>query len=191
MVTASLETKRWTRAECAILETSGILDQQNVELIGGELIDKMGKHRRHVDGLALLVGWLIQVFGARCVNTEAPIDVAPEDNPTNEPQPDAIVLRPSFQGFSSAIPQPADLLLVVEVAASSLAFDLRIKAALYARAGIAEYWVLDLLNQLLIVHREPREGRYRTVLTYDQTERVSPLAKPEAVLAIETLFPPE
>src|SRR5271169_1383044 len=112
--------KRWTRSECLKLEAAGVFDQQHLELIEGELIDKMGKNRPHVDAHALLFGWLIQVFGVRYINSEAPIDVAPEDNPTNEPQPDLIVLRPGYTAFRSAIPQPQDLRLVVEVADTTL-----------------------------------------------------------------------
>ena len=181
--------KRWTRAECAILEGSGLIDPMKFELIGGELIDKMGKYRPHVDALALVVGWLIQLFGVRHVNTEAPIDVAPEDNPTNEPQPDAIVLRPSYKGFKTAVPQPADLLLVIEVASSSLGFDLATKAALYARAGIIEYWVLDTAGQRILVHRNPENGRYIDVIAYDRADSVSTLAKPTATLPVASVFP--
>jgi hypothetical protein len=69
--------------QCDRLEALGVFDQQHLELVDGELIDKRGKNRPHVNVAALLIGWLIQVFGARRVNFEAPIDVAPEDNPTN------------------------------------------------------------------------------------------------------------
>ena len=129
--------KRWTRAECATLEASGLLDQQHLELVEGELISKMGKKRPHVNALALMYGWLLEVFGKRFVNQEAPIDVAPEDNPTNEPEPDVIVLKRGSSSFRSN-PRPEDLDLVVEVADTTLRFDLTIKAALYARAGIIE-----------------------------------------------------
>ena len=77
--------KRWTRAECAALDASGLLDQQRLELVEGELISKMSKKRPHVNSLVLLINWLIQTFGPLSINPEAPIDVAPEDNPTNEP----------------------------------------------------------------------------------------------------------
>jgi hypothetical protein len=73
--------KRWTRAECIALEESGLWDQQHLELVEGELISKMGKKRPHVNTLVVMQGWLIQVFGVTFVNPEAPIDVAPEDNP--------------------------------------------------------------------------------------------------------------
>jgi Uma2 family endonuclease len=181
--------KRWTRAECERLEALGIFDQQRVELIEGELIVKMSKNPPHVDAAALLLGWLIQVFGARFVNHEAPIDVAPEDNPTSEPVPDMIVLKRKFTRFRSARPQPDDLDLVIEISDTSLAFDLTVKAALYARAGIAEYWVLDVPGRRLIVHRDPQSGQYGSVTAYDEHENVTPLAAPNSTFQVQTVFP--
>jgi Uma2 family endonuclease len=181
--------KRWTRVECNRLEALGVFDQQRVELIEGELIVKMSKNPPHVDAAALLLGWLIQVFGARFVNHEAPIDVAPEDNPTNEPVPDLIVLKRKFTGFRSARRQPGDLDLVVEIADTSLAFDLTIKAALYARAGIADYWVLDVPGRRLIVHRDPQDDRYASVTTYTEQDAVAPLAAADSLFQIRAVFP--
>ncbi|MBV9771536.1 MAG: Uma2 family endonuclease [Bryobacterales bacterium] len=181
--------KRWTRAECEALEAVGIFEQQHVELIEGELIDKMGKNRPHVDAAALLLGWLMQVFGVRRVNAEAPIDVAPEDNPTNQPEPDVIILKRRYSGFRSATPQPKDLDLVVEIADTTLAFDLTVKAALYARAGILEYWVLDLTGRRLIVHRTPEGGRYGAVTAYSEDESVAPLSAPDSIFNVQKVFP--
>jgi len=179
VVSADPPRKRWTRAECATLEASGVLDQERLELVEGELISKMGKKRPHVDSFTLLQEWLVQVFGFRSVNVEAPIDVAPEDNPTNEPEPDLIVLPRDRSHFRSN-PRAQDLRLVVEIADSSLHFDLKVKAALYARAGISEYWVLDVNGRRLVVHRDPRSGMYADVTVYSEHESVSPLAAPEA-----------
>jgi Uma2 family endonuclease len=181
--------KRWNRAECERLEALGIFEQQHVELIEGELIDKMGKNRPHVDSATLLFGWLIQVFGLRFVNNEAPIDVAPEDNPTNQPVPDLIVLKREYSGFRSAAPQPKDLDLVLEIADTSLAFDLSVKAALYARAGIVEYWVLDVPGRRLIVHREPKDGQYGSVTAYNEREGIAPLSAPDSSFQIRDVFP--
>jgi Uma2 family endonuclease len=182
--------KRWTRAECDRLEALGVFDQQHLELIEGELIDKkMSKNPPQVDAAALLRGWLIQVFGTRFVNSAAPIDVAPEDNSTNEPVPDIIVLKRGFAGFRTTRPQPNDLDLVVEIAGTSLQFDLTVKAALYSRAGIAEYWILDVASQRLIVHRDPQDGEYGSVIAYDRVENVSPLAAPQSSLLVSSVFP--
>ncbi|HTW64924.1 MAG TPA: Uma2 family endonuclease [Bryobacteraceae bacterium] len=184
--------KRWTRAECERLEALGIFDQQHLELIEGELIDKkMSKNRPHIDAATLLFGWLIQIFGLRFVNTEAPIDVSPEDNPRNQPIPDLIVLTPAYAaaGFLSATPQPRDLALVVEIADTSLPFDLTVKATLYARAGIADYWVLDVPRRRLIVHRNPSEGQYGSITAYAENESVAPLAAPDSSFQVHAVFP--
>jgi Uma2 family endonuclease len=179
--------KRWTRAECATLEASGLLDQENLELVEGELISKMGKKRPHVDSLTLLQEWLVQVFGFRSVNVEAPIDVAPEDSPTNEPVPDLIVLPRNRPRFKSN-PPAQDLRLLVEIADTSLSFDLKVKAALYARAGVAEYWVLDVAGRRLLVHRNPQFGAYMDVAAYSEHESVSPLAAPEEQFRVADAF---
>lgn len=170
--------KRWTRAECAALESAGIWDQQKLELIDGELISKMGKNRRHVVAQARMMQWLTAVFGWDRVNQEAPIDVAPADNQTNHPEPDAIVFRQAGQGLQPNEPLPGDLDLVVEIADSTLRFDLGVKAALYPRAAVAEYWVLDLSGRRLIVHRIPEGTGYRSIVAYSETENVAPLAEP-------------
>jgi Uma2 family endonuclease len=181
--------KRWTRAEYQKAEEAGAFDQQFLELIEGEILDKkMSKNPPHVDAAALLSGWLIQVFGARYVNSEAPIDVSPEDNPANEPVPDIFVLKREFAGFRTRRAQPGDLVLVVEIADTSLAFDLTTKAALYARAGIAEYWVLDIIGRRLLVHRWPENGRCASVTSYSHEESVAPAAAPDSSLAIGSLF---
>jgi len=172
--------KRWTREQCAPLEASGLFERERLELVDGELMGKMGKNRPHVNALAMMYRRLMQIFGESFVNSEAPIDVSPEDNPTNEPEPDLIVLNREYTSFRSGNPQPQDLSLVVEIADSTLTFDLTTKASLYARAGIIEYWVLDVERRRLIVHRGPISGKYATVTVYDENEPIAPLAAPAA-----------
>jgi len=182
--------KRWTRQECAAFEASGLWDQQQLELVDGELINKMGKNRPHSNALAALHEWLRQVFGAEYVSQEVPIDVAPEDNPTNEPQPDLIVLTRPYWDFLETNPQPSDLRLVVEISHSTLGFDLTQKAGLYARAGIVEYWVLDVDARRIVVHRDPQNGLYRSVKVYNARESVAPLASPAREFQVGDAFPP-
>jgi Uma2 family endonuclease len=180
--------KRWTRLECAALEASGLWDQQRLELIQGELISKMGKKRPHVNALVAVQAWLMRVFGESYVNPEAPIDVAPEDNPTNEPEPDLVVLTRPSREFQSANPRPEDLRLVVEISDSTLGFDLTSKAELYTRAGIIEYWVVDIPARRLVVHRDPRAGLYRSITVYGEQEAVSPLAAPDCEFRVGEAF---
>ena len=184
--------RRWTRAECDRAEAAGIFDRQQLELIEGELIVKMPKNRPHSGTAALLYGWLIRIFGDRRVNHETPIDVAPDDNPTNQPEPDLIVLKREYAGsgaYWSTSPQPRDLDLVIEIADTSLAFDLTTKAALYARAGIAEYWILDVIGRRLIVHRDPQGSGYASIASYSEQESVAPLAAPDSSFPIRRIFP--
>ena len=115
--------------------------------------------------------------------------MAPEDNPTNEPEPDLIVLKRDLSHFTSDSPRPQDLQLVVEVADSTLGFDLTTKATLYARAAIAEYWVLDVAGRRMIVDRDPQVGRYASIAASGSEESVAPLAAPESLLRIKDAFP--
>jgi Uma2 family endonuclease len=181
--------KRWTREECAALQATGLWDLKHLELVEGELINRrMGKNRPHINTLILVQAWLVRVFGEQYLNPEAPIDVAPGDNPTNEPEPDLIVLtRPS--GEFDKNPQPIELRLVVEISDSTLGFDLKTKAALYARAGIVEYWVLDIPAHRLIVHRDPRNGLYQSITVYRSDESVAPLAAPHSEFRVGDAFP--
>jgi Uma2 family endonuclease len=184
---ADAPRKRWTRAQYEEV-SNATLGHERIELIEGELISKMGKKGPHVTTLARLHGWLLQVFGFGFVLQEAPIDVAPEDNPTSEPEPDLIVTRQDLGNFREFNPQPGDLRLVVEISDTTLGFDLKVKARLYARAGIMEYWVLDVSGRRMIVHREPQEGQYRSVTSYEEHEIVAPLAAPTAELRPADLF---
>ena len=180
--------KRWTRDECALLESSGILEQQKLELIDGELLSKMGQNPPHVILLSRMMQWLVETLGWGRVYQDAPIDVAPEDNPRNEPVPDISVRERPPVGLRTPNPQPGELNLVVEVSDSSLRFDLTVKARLYARAGIVEYWVLDVSGERLIVHREPSQAGYGSVVAYSESESVAPLASPQNELEIGKLF---
>lgn len=180
--------KRWSRAECDTLEASGLWDQQRLELVQGELISKLGKKRPHVNALIAVQAWLVRTFGEQFVNPEAPIDVAPEDNPTSEPEPDLVVLSKPSRKFRDANPRPDDLQLVVEISDSTLGFDLTTKAELYARAGIVEYWVFDVPARRLIVHRDPLEGLYRSVTVYGADETVTPLASPGPEFRVADAF---
>ena len=179
--------KRWTRAECRALEASGLLEQERLELVGGELISRMGKNRPHVITIGLVVGWLIRVFGKEFVHQEAPIDVSPQDNPTNEPEPDLIVLTRPSRMFQTN-PGPNDLRLVIEISDTTLGFDLTVKAGLYARAGIADYWVFDIAQRRLIVHRAPQNGKYQATEAYAENESVAPLAAPASPFLVSEAF---
>jgi Uma2 family endonuclease len=153
------------------------------------LITKLGRDPAIYFSLHALRRLLDEVFTPRHVYTEIPIDVAAADNPTNEPEPDLVVLKEEIRDFASN-PQPSQIELVVEVGDSSLRFDLTVKADLYARAGLAEYWVLDINNRGLVAHRNPDAGRYTSIVFFREAESMSPLARPEAALAVGDMLLP-
>ncbi len=182
--------KRLTRGDCAVLQMAGQLDYQRHELIDGDLIEKMPKNWTHTYALIILQAWLAQVFGPLFVAQEAPINVSPEDNPTSEPEPDLVVFKRPASEFTTPKRSPGELSLVIEVSDTTLQFDKKIKAALYARAGITEYWVFDINGRRLGVHRDPRGGEYESVAWFGEKERVEPLAAPGQKFLISSAFNP-
>ena len=178
--------KVWTREEAHALVDLGFPNAEKLELIEGELIDRRGKKHAHVLWQTLVHEWLRSTFGFEQVTFEAPADVAMEDNEHSEPEPDLKVLSRSMREFNGN-PGPADILLVVEIADSSLYLDLHVKAKLYARAGIVEYWVVNIPDKRLIVHREPANGQYVDVTSYASQDEVSPLAAPAAIFSLDRL----
>jgi Uma2 family endonuclease len=176
---------RWTREDCARLEEAGVLVGP-YELIEGS-INRMGQNMPHADLVSIIVEWLFEVFGRKYVVTQASIDVRPEDNPTNEPMPDALVLNRPTREFKDR-PKPADIRLLVEVADSTLGYDLKTKAALYARAEILEFWVIGVAEHTIHVHRDPRDGRYQDTRVLSGTDLLSSLAAPDVAVEVGTLL---
>ncbi len=169
------------------MEAAGLLELERYELIDGELIRKMGKSRLHTIVLKQLLKWLRGVFGEPMVEHEASINLSRLMDATNEPEPDAMVLRQPSAEFPSLNPGPGDLSLVVEVAATTREYDLGVKAARYASAGIVEYWVLDLREMRIVVHRNPMGERYESIIAYAADERVSPLAAEGSFVCLRDL----
>ena len=181
--------KRLTRADCRALEAAGLLESEQYELIDGELVRKMGKSRLHAMVLKALLRWLRRTFGEPFIEHESSIDLSLTLDATNEPEPDAIVLRRATAAFPVTNPGPADLVLVVEVAVTTREYDLGAKAAIYAMAGIADYWVLDLRERRIVVHRNPSGARYASVTAYAADEMVSPLGAEAAPVCLRDLLP--
>jgi Uma2 family endonuclease len=120
------------------------------------------------------------------VSVQNPVDL----DPYNEPQPDVALLRPRGDDYACGKPGPPDLLLVVEVADTSLAYDRQTKLPRYAATGVREAWLLDLEADALEVHREPRPDGYALIRRYRRGERVRAEALPDVDVAVEDLLPP-
>jgi Uma2 family endonuclease len=178
----------WTREEVEACIRAGLWAGQHYELVDGELINKLPKYLRHVRGVQRVFRALVEILGWDFVLTEPSVDVAAEDHRTSEPEPDVVVLNRSASEIRGNEPEPSDIALVVEVSDTTLHHDLTTKAALYARAGIPDYWVLDLNGRRLVVHREPARGVYKAVVAYDEHECVAPLGPSGREIAVADLL---
>lgn len=183
---------RWTRHEYERLIDHGFLDEDDpIELVDGLLLVKEPQASAHRTAVLLVAKALERAFGdGWFVQTQSPIILGHR----SEPEPDVCVVRGSPRDYVDAHPRlPA---LVVEVVQSGLGIARGRKAAAYARAGIADYWILNLVDHVLEVHREParpgpalRHRRYVSIDTLDAAATIAPLAAPSAGVRVVDLLP--
>jgi Uma2 family endonuclease len=183
--------RRWKRLEYERLVELGAFEGDPLELISGQLIVAEPKGTYHTSAVTsceyalravLPPGWLVR--------TQAPISLD-EDS---APEPDIVVVAGRLGDFRYA--HPARPPLVIEVADSSLAFDRHDKGSLYARAGLQDYWIINLVDRLLEIYRDPVADpgalygwRYRSLVSLGATDVVRPLALPSVQLAVVDLLP--
>jgi Uma2 family endonuclease len=190
--TVAYRAKRWTRQEYDRLIRAGFLGpEDHIELIGGTLVVAEPKGTAHEAAVGLVADAVRAAFGAGwVVRTQSAM--APDEE--SEPEPDVAVVPGSHRDYRDAHPsRPA---LVVEVSESSLTFDRRRKGSLYARAGIADYWILNLIDRVLEVHRDPAPSRrarfgwrHESVEVLRAGDTAAPLAAPAAPIAVADLLP--
>jgi Uma2 family endonuclease len=182
---------RWTCAQFHDLGADGWFDHKHVMLIDGVILEMPLANPPHATAEALTEGVLRRVFATGfVVRTEKPLPLGQ----STDPVPDVAVVVGAVRDFARAHPTTA--VLVVEVAESSLAYDTGDKASLYAAAGIADYWVVDLVNRRLVVMRDPTADVSRTfgfgyaiASNVPVGQGVSPLAAPGVTIAVADLMP--
>lgn len=189
----SAERPRITRELADWMRVSGEI-KGRYELIDGEIVSKMGQSPRHAYVVRRLTELLVRLFGARYIQIQLPIHVANVDSTYNEPEPDAAVLARPAEAYLDHLPGPPDVLVVFEVADTSVMTDIHVKSRLYARAEVPEYVVLDLVERRAVVHTEPGPEGYGQISVFAQDEAF-PLRAAGPVGAVEliqvaTLLPP-
>ncbi len=181
--------KKWSVSECHALTASGLLDAGSYELIEGEIVFKMSQDQAHIITITCIVAALAAIFGNLSLIHQANIGIGELDE-FNDPEPDIAVVRGTLRNYLNRRPDPAtDILLLVEAANSTLRGDVTVKANLYSRHGLAEYWVVAIPTRQLIVHRAPTPEGYIDVYTLDATDSISPLAAPNASILVADLLP--
>ncbi|HLO48269.1 MAG TPA: Uma2 family endonuclease [Kamptonema sp.] len=149
----TVTVKRFTLSEYHRLGELGFFGpDERVELIRGEIILMPTKKTPHSVCNSLLVEELILLLGKRArVRGQEPI-ILPADS---EPQPDVVIARNRVDNYLSSHPEPADILLVIEVSDSTLSYDQKTKLSIYAEDGISNYWIFNLVDNWLEVYSEP------------------------------------
>lgn len=178
---------RWSVDEYRKLIDLGVLtEHHNVELIRGEIVLTMPKGDLHAWCLKVL----IRLFGAR-VGDQAILSVQdPLYLTDSAPEPDVVLLAFRADMYRLGGPRAADALLVIEVADSSLAYDREVKGPLYAANGVAEYWILNVVDRCLEVHRQPQpDGTYADVRTLRAGDSISLAQLPAIAVAVGDLIP--
>lgn len=187
-----LRTRHFSRVEYEQLIERGIFKpDERLELIGGLLVAREPQRDTHAFGAELAAAALQKAFGGG-YRVRAQLPVALDDE--SEPEPDVSVVRGSLAQADRTLPSRPEL--IVEVAESSLTFDRREKASLYARARVEDYWIVNLVSRVLEVFREPVADarapygwRYASARTLTAVDVVFPLSAPLARIAISDLLP--
>jgi Uma2 family endonuclease len=157
-----------------------------LELIEGEIIEMAPIGPPHLSRVNMLTRFFVQRVGANAiVSVQNSLALAER----SVPQPDLALLRPRKDEYSTALPRPADVLLMVEVADTTLRFDVGTKVPLYARCGIVETWVVDVNERCIHVFREPQAAGYSASFIARDGERVSCLSLPQLVIEVAEIFP--
>ncbi|MDK2816007.1 MAG: hypothetical protein PWR22_636 [Moorella sp. (in: firmicutes)] len=187
MAAVEVPRRRFTVDEFYQMARAGILGEDDrVELIEGEIIEMVPIGTRH----AACVRRLLHIFSTK-IGDNALVDT---NNPLrldqhSEPQPDLMLLKARDDYYASFHPRPEDVLLLVEVSDTSMAYDREVKANLYAKGGVKEVWLVNLQAQQVTAYRLPSPSGYREVKEYGRGDHISPLAFPGLNIPVQDILP--
>lgn len=181
--------RHFTRGDYYSMAKAGVLGhQERLELIDGEIYVMSPIGRRH----AACVDWINAAFfesgglaGRALVRVQNPL----AESERSEPQPDLMLLAERSDRYAAGHPAPGEVLLLVEVADSTLTFDRRTKIPLYAADGIREVWLVDLVHDRIEVYTDPGPGGYGMARRAARGETVAPTALPDLHLAVDRIIP--
>jgi Uma2 family endonuclease len=183
MIASPIVTAKWAIADYHQMIASGILSERCVELLAGEIVEMSPESPLHTVYGEGLANYLRQCLSGRAWVREArPITLS-----DSEPEPDiAIVRLPWFQ-YREHHPYPDDIFWVIEISDSTLVKDLTVKQQIYAQAGIAEYWVLEIQSQKVTLFRDPSSDGYNNKQEFE-AGNVASLAFPDVEISLESIF---
>ncbi|MGQ0571252.1 MAG: Uma2 family endonuclease [Armatimonadota bacterium] len=181
----SVRTKLWTREEYErLVEVGAFRPEARVQLIEGEIVEMMPQRPAHATAMRRVSRALETAFPRGYdVRPQLPLSLGE----LSEPEPDVAVVPGSAEDYRDT--HPSSAVLVVEVADTTLEFDRARKLAMYAAARIPEYWIVNLVDRMLEVYREPQGSGYRTTRPYGPGDAVAPHKAPVAEIRVADLLP--
>ncbi len=189
--TASEGRWRWTRKEFHQAADMGLFGDTRVELLDGEVLVMAGQKTPHFTALRFTTEVMAAVFGEGCeVRSQGPVVLSDE----SEPEPDVVVVPGTARDYADHHPTPPEIRLLVEISDATLATDRGAKLLSYAREAIADYWIVNLVNRQLEVHRNPAllpDGPgYKLRQVLSEGDSIAPLFAPGQEVAVADLLPP-
>ena len=177
--------RRLTADEFYRMAEAGILGEDDrVELIEGELIQMAAMGIRHMHCVNRITEWFVLHVAGRAIVSIQNAVLLP---PFSMPQPDLALFRLGVYDLPT-VPGPEDVLLVIEVSDTTLRYDRGTKLPLYARAGIAEVWIVDLVRNRVLVNRQPRDNRYELTSIVTRNGSITPSAFPDLSLPVAQIL---
>ena len=178
--------RRFTVEQYQQMAAAGIFNEDDrIELIEGEIVEMSPIGPSHSACVSRLIQLIQQQIGSSLIiRVQDPIRLSNR----SEPQPDVALVQPRADFYAGGHPEPEDVVLLVEVADSSLSYDRDLKLPLYARAGIAEVWLVCLLPQTVEVFRAPSESGYGERREARRGESVAALNIPGVVLSVAEIL---
>lgn len=181
-----IQRKRFRSDEVSKMVEAGILPEESGwELIDGYLVDKMTVGSKHASVVRRLSKMLERNYGDIVqVSGQNPVHI----NDHNEPEPNIALLKPREDFYADSHPTAADVLLLIEVADSSVDYDRDIKKTLYAEAGVVEFWLVSLKDTAVEVYTQPKNGNYRLARILEAGESVEAAAIENLTLRVEEIL---
>lgn len=185
-MSVELLRKQFTVWDYHQMVKAGILkEDERVELIAGEIIEMSPIGTRHAACIIRLIRLFSQLLGDRAfISSQNPVQLSD----FSEPQPDIALLKPRDDYYAAAHPQPQDILLLVEVADTTIDYDRNVKMPLYASSNISEAWIVDINGQTIEVYRQPTPDGYQHIQTFQKGQSLFIQAFAEIILTVDELL---
>lgn len=182
----AIRKKRFTADDYQRMGQAGILSEDDrVELIDGEVVAMTPIGPRHNAAVNRANRALMVAVGDKAI---VQVQGSVRLDQYHEPHPDLVLLRPRHDYYASRLPGPEDLLLVVEIAESSLEYDRDVKARIYAKLGIRECWLVDLGANRLSSYSAPQDASYQTIREHRRGESIAPQMLGDCIVTVDALL---